>query len=426
MVTTTGPQAGRHEGAHAAELGLQARERVAVVGGCGHVGLPLGMQFARRGFRVDLLDVNAPRVDLVNQGRMPFKEQGADELLPQLLEHGRLEATLDAGVLQHATTVIVTIGTPVGDFMDPQVNPFLRSVRALVPQLAEHALVVLRSTLAPGVTQRTHDLLAEMGRGDIELAFCPERIVQDQSLEELEKLPQIVAAFTQHAAERAADLFRAIGPKVLFVKPVEAELAKLMCNAFRYIQFAASNQFYLLAQDHGADFWRVYEAMRFEYPRMSALARPGLAAGPCLVKDTAQLGGFNKASFPLGQAALMVNEGMPAMMVNMAKRRHRLSEMTAGVLGMGFKVNNDDPRDSLSYKLKKVLQMECKRVLCTDPWVPDASLVPLAEVLEHSDIIFVGSPHDCYRGITFTQPVYDVTGILTGEWDLARPRRLDD
>lgn len=405
---------------------LKLRERIAVVGGCGHVGLPLGMQFARKGFKVDLLDLSVERVQSVNQGRMPFKEQGADELLPQLLESGRLIATVDPSVLKHATTIMVTIGTPVGDFMDPQINPFLRAIRQLIPQFAEGALLILRSTLAPGVTARTQELLKELGRQDLDLAYCPERIVQEQSLEELEKLPQLVATFTRGAAERAADLFRAAGPKVVFVKPVEAELAKLYCNAFRYIQFATANQFYMLAQEHGADYFRIYEAMRVDYPRMAALARPGLAAGPCLVKDTAQLSGYNKTSFPVGQAALMVNEGMPAMMVQLAKRKHKLSEMVAGVLGMGFKINNDDHRDSLSYKLKKVLLMECKRVLCTDPYVPDPSLVPLGDVLEQADILFVGTPHDCYRGLTFRQPIYDVTGILTNEWEMARPVMLDD
>ncbi|MEW5850743.1 MAG: nucleotide sugar dehydrogenase [Myxococcota bacterium] len=389
---------------------------VAIVGGCGHVGLPLGMAFANKGFQVDLLDLSVERVNSVNEGRMPFKERGADELLPQLLRASKLKATTDAGVLKRAGVVIVTIGTPVGDFLDPQVNPFNRAMRQLIPQLAPNALLILRSTVVPGVTAMTQRTLEEMGRGDVDLSFCPERIVQEYSLEELEKLPQIISATNPRAAERAAELFRALGPKIIFLKPVEAELAKLFCNCFRYIQFAASNQFLLISQHYGADFHRIYHAVREDYPRMAAFARPGLAAGPCLVKDTAQLGGFNKVNYILGNAAMMVNEGMPAEMVEMAKRRgYKLTEMTVGVLGMGFKINNDDPRDSLSYKLKKVLQLEAKKVICTDPWVPDPNLRPLDEVLEQSDIIFVGTPHDCYRSIKFKQPVIDITGILSND-----------
>ena len=392
---------------------VAVRERLAIVGGCGHVGLPLGMTFARRGHQVDLLDLSTERVSVVNKGQMPFKERGAADVLPLLLQRGRLQATTDPTILAHASTVIVTIGTPVGDYLDPQVSPFLRAMQQLVPQLAPGCMLVLRSTLAPGVTGATQRLLNDMGRTDIDLAFCPERILQEQSLEELAKLPQIVSAFSGHAQERAAELFRNISPKIIFLEPVEAELAKLFCNAYRYIQFATANQFYLLAQKHGADFTRIYNAVKDDYPRMGGLSKPGLAAGPCLVKDTVQLTGYDKTSFPLGQAAIAVNESMPSMMVELAKRRHDLKTMTAGVLGMAFKQNNDDPRDSLSYKLKKVLKMECAGVLCTDPYVRDDTLVSLDRVTQEADIIFVGTPHDVYRSLRFRQPVIDITDVLS-------------
>jgi UDP-N-acetyl-D-mannosaminuronic acid dehydrogenase len=152
--------------------------------------------------------------------------------------------------------------------------------------------------------------------------------------------------------------------------------------------------------------------MREDYPRMKSLARAGFAAGPCLVKDTMQLGAFNHGSFVLGQAAMMINEGLPYLLVQDLKREYPLAEMTVGVLGMAFKPNNDDPRDSLSYKLRKVLLLECKRVLCTDPYVPDPELTPLAEVLDQADLLIVGTPHDCYRGLSFKQAVIDITATI--------------
>ncbi len=163
---------------------------------------------------------------------------------------------------------------------------------------------------------------------------------------------------------------------------------------------------------------------------MKALARPGFAAGPCLVKDTCQLGAFDHGAFRLGQAALAVNEGMPYQLVQSIKRSYDLTDLTVGVLGMAMKPNNDDPRDSLSYKLRKVLRMECREVLCSDPYVPDPQLVPLEEVVRRADLIIVATPHDCYKGYPFSQPVIDITDTITPdmptavELTLGRPERI--
>jgi UDP-N-acetyl-D-mannosaminuronic acid dehydrogenase len=385
---------------------------LAIVGGCGHVGLPLGLAFARKGHQVDLLDTSPERVALVNSGKMPFHEDDADGLLVQSLKAGLIRATTDAAVLEDAAAIIVTIGTPVDEYLDPSVGEFDRSMTHLLAQVRPGQLVILRSTVFPGMTDRLARQLERSGRADVDLAYCPERIVQGKSLQELEQLPQLVAGTTARAAERAADLFRVVCPKVFFLRPVEAELAKLFCNAWRYINFAIANQFYVTAQHFGADFHTIYHALREDYPRMQSLARPGFAAGPCLLKDTMQLGAFNHGSFVLGQAAMMINEGLPYLVVQDLKRDYPLSEMTVGILGMAFKPNSDDPRSSLSYKLRKVLLLECKKVLCTDPFVPDAELAPLAEVLDQADLLVVGTPHDCYKDLTFRQPVIDVTATI--------------
>jgi UDP-N-acetyl-D-mannosaminuronic acid dehydrogenase len=385
---------------------------LAIVGGCGHVGLPLALAFARKGFAVDLLDTSAERVALVNAGRMPFHEDDADALLAECVRSGLVKATTDAVVLEDADAVIVTIGTPVDEYLDPSVGAFDRSLSALVARVRPGQLLVLRSTVFPGVTDRLARQLERAGRGDVDLAYCPERIVQGQSLKELEQLPQLVAGTTPRAAERAAELFRLICPKVLFLRPVEAELAKLFCNAWRYINFAIANQFWVMATHFEADFHKIYQALREDYPRMQPLARPGLAAGPCLLKDTMQLGAFNHGSFVLGQAAMMVNEGLPYLLVQDVKRAYPLADMTVGILGMAFKPESDDPRSSLSYKLRKVLVLECRKVLCTDPYVPDPELVPLAEVLDQADLLLVATPHACYRNLTCRQPLIDITGVV--------------
>jgi UDP-N-acetyl-D-mannosaminuronic acid dehydrogenase len=385
---------------------------LAIVGGCGHVGLPLGLAFARKGYQVDLIDTSAERIALVNSGKMPFHEDDAEELLAQGIRSGLVKATADPTALEDAAAVIVTIGTPVDEYLDPSVVAFDKSLEELLQRVRPGQLLILRSTLFPGVTDRLARQLEQMGRTDVDLAYCPERIVQGKSLVELEQLPQLIGGTTPRAAERAAALFQLICPKVIFLRPIEAELAKLFCNAWRYINFAISNQFFVMAQHFEADFQRIFTAMRDGYPRMQSVARPGFAAGPCLLKDTMQLGAFNHGSFVLGQAAMMINEGLPYLLVQDIKRAYPLAEMTVGILGMAFKPNSDDPRSSLSYKLRKVLLLECKKVLCTDPYVPDTGLTPLEEVMEKADLIVIGTPHDCYIGMTYRQPVIDITATI--------------
>jgi len=386
---------------------------LAIVGGCGHVGLPLALAFAAQGHCVDLLDTSPERVALVNSGRMPFYEDDAEPLLAESIRTGRIKATTDAAVLEDAAAVIVTIGTPVDEYLDPSVGAFDRAMRQLLQQIRPGQLLVLRSTVFPGMTDRLARQLEEMGRSDVDLAYCPERIVQGKSLSELKQLPQLVAGTTPQAARRAAALFRIICPKVLFLRPIEAELAKLFCNAWRYINFAIANQFWVIARHFQADYQAIFQALREDYPRMQSLARPGFAAGPCLLKDTMQLGAFNHGSFVLGQAAMMINEGLPYLLVQDIKLAYPLDTMTVGILGMAFKPESDDPRSSLSYKLRKVLLLECKDVLCTDPYVSDASLTPLAEVLDRADLLIVATPHECYRNLSCRQPIIDITGAIS-------------
>jgi UDP-N-acetyl-D-mannosaminuronic acid dehydrogenase len=385
---------------------------VVIVGGCGRVGLPLGMSFARKGYQVHLVDTCKERVADVNQGRMPFQEDEAEVLLGRLVESGLVKASGDPALLEHASAIIITIGTPVKEYLDPSIGEFDRAMAGLLEHVRGGQLVVLRSTVFPGVTDRLARQLERAGHSDVDLAYCPERIVQGKSLHELERLPQLVAGTSARAAERAACLFSQICPKVIFLTPIEAELAKLFCNAWRYINFAISNQFYVMASHFGVNFQRIHQALREDYPRMESFARAGFAAGPCLVKDTMQLGAFNHGSFALGQAAMMVNEGLPYLVVQEVKKNYPLADMTVGILGMAFKPDSDDPRDSLSYKLRKVLLLECREVLCTDPYVPDAGLTPLAEVLDQADLLVVATPHDCYRGMAFRQPVIDITGMV--------------
>ena len=386
---------------------------VVVLGGAGHVGLPLSLAFARAGLRVGIFDISQTALDQIGAGEMPFKETGADELLRELLPTGRLELSTDAAMLNRTNQIVVVIGTPVDEFLGPSMTVFERAVEQIAPHLRDGALVVLRSTVYPGTTAYVAQHLER--RGSVaDVAFCPERIAEGHALEELQTLPQIVGADTATAGDRAEALFRQLAAKTIRTTSKEAELAKLFTNTWRYMKFAIANEFFMIADQAGVNYTNVLNAIRTDYPRAADLPGPGFAAGPCLFKDTMQLAAFTTDHFPLGQAAMQVNEGLPAYIVSALERRYGgLNDKTVGILGMAFKAESDDLRASLSYKLRKLLTWAGARVICTDPYVKDERLTTLDCVLQDSEILVLGVPHQAYRGLEVGgKDVVDVWGAL--------------
>jgi len=385
---------------------------VVVIGGCGRAGLPLGLAFADRGLRVGLYDIDERAVAMVKDGRMPFAEAEADAVLGRVLAEGRLEVSSAPDLIRRAEHVLVVIGTPVDEHLNPDIQAVSETVEGLVGLLANGQLLVLRSTVYPGVTAKVEDLVRSSGKL-VDVCFCPERIAEGRALVELYELPQIVSGRTDHSVERAEKLFRNLTAEIVRLEPEEAELAKLFTNAWRYIKFAAANQFFMIADDFGLDFERIRAALSRGYPRAADMPGAGFAAGPCLFKDTAQLAAFNNNNFHLGQASMMINEGLPLYLVSRMERRYELSGMTVGILGMAYKGESDDTRSSLSYKLKRILRFKAKAVLCTDPHVrTDPDLVPLERVLEEADLLVVGAPHRAYDGLQAMVPVVDIWNVV--------------
>lgn len=384
---------------------------IVVVGGCGHVGLPLGLAFADQGLRVALYDINESAVFRINRGELPFEEPGGLEVLQRVVGRN-LEATADPTVLATAECIVVVIGTPVDEHLNPDPQAVPRALEALAGSLVDGQLMILRSTLYPGVTRLVAKLINRLGL-DIDVAFCPERIAEGKAMTELYELPQIVSGTSTRASERAAQVFRKLTSQVVELGPEEAELAKLFTNTWRYIRFAISNQLYMIANDFGLDYERIRAGLSYDYPRAADLPKAGFAAGPCLLKDTMQLASFNNNNFVLGHSAMMVNEGLPLYLVSRLERKHELAEMTVGVLGMAFKGESDDIRSSLSYKLKRILRFKAARVLTTDPYVrDDETLTPLDKVLTEADLLIIGAPHAEYAALTTDKPVVDIWGLL--------------
>jgi UDP-N-acetyl-D-mannosaminuronic acid dehydrogenase len=383
-----------------------------IVGGCGHVGLPLGLVLADAGLSVTLFDLDANAVDRVRAGKMPFSERDADAMLERLIATDLLDATIDPMVVSEAEHVVLVVGTPVDEHLNPDPKFVRLAIEGLLDQLRDGQHLILRSTVYPRVTAMVEKMLHAVNR-DIDVSFCPERIAEGKALEELRTLPQIVSARTERAVQRADALFALIAPSIVHLDVEEAELAKLFANTWRYIQFAAANQLFMIANDFGLDFARIRAALKQDYPRLAGMPGPGLAAGPCLLKDTMQLAAFNNNNFTLGHSSMMINEGLPLYMVDRLEHEYDLSEMTVGILGMTFKAESDDTRSSLSYKLKRLLRFRAARVLCTDPYAQnDSDLWPLAEVLAESDLLVIATPHRLYADIKVDVPIVDVWNLM--------------
>ena len=386
---------------------------VVVVGGCGRVGLPLGIALAQAGLRTTAFDINPVAVGIVNGGTMPFDEPDSDWRLTEVRSSGIFDATTDPAVLSQAEHVIVVVGTPVDEHLNPDPQVVRDAIKGFAEHLRDGQLLVLRSTVFPGVTRLVEQFIASTGL-DIDVSFCPERIAEGKAFVELFELPQIISARTEKAVERATGLFKNMVQEIVELSPEEAELAKLFTNTWRYIRFAAANQLYMIANDYGLDFERIRNGLRYKYPRAADMPGAGLAAGPCLLKDTMQLAAFHENKFTLGHASMMINEGLPLYIVGRMEQTYDLSNLTVGLLGMAFKAESDDIRSSLSYKLRRILRFKAGDVLCSDPYVDDPSFASMDDVLERADVLVIGAPHDRYRFLNTTKPVVDMWNLLGG------------
>ena len=370
---------------------------ICVVGGAGHIGLPLAVVLASKGQRVLIYDINQEALAMISQGNMPFMERDAEPLLKHALANSALSFTSDPAKVSGVPTIIITIGTPIDEFLNPDLRIIKSCLDDLLPFFSERQRLILRSTVYPGITEWVAKYLSSNGK-HVDVSFCPERVVQGHAIKELQTLPQIVSGTTYEAEEASAKLFELIAPSIVRLSPIEAEFAKLFSNAYRYIQFAVANQFYMMTTSAGVDYYRVLEGMRKDYPRMSDTPGAGFAAGPCLFKDTMQLTAFYDNQFSVGYTAVFINEGLPLFIVDNVLKKYNLEQSTIGLLGMAFKADSDDPRASLSYKLKRVLAFRAKTVLTTDPHVKgDPDILPLEEVIARSDIVVLCVPHSAYK-----------------------------
>jgi UDP-N-acetyl-D-mannosaminuronic acid dehydrogenase len=383
---------------------------ICILGGCGHVGLPLATAFAVKGAKVSIYDIDKRAVDMVNKGELPFHEDNLKEILQSVIGKN-LIATDNIEIIKDSKFLLIIIGTPVDEHLNPKMDLIDVTIDQIKPYLQEGQIIILRSTLYPGTTQLVKKKL-ESEDMNIEVCFCPERIAEGRAMEELFTLPQIVSGFNKESIQWVVNLFKLLTNDIIETNPLEAELIKLFTNSWRYISFAVANQFFMIAEEYQVNFYKIYDAMKYKYPRTRDFPKPGFAAGPCLFKDTMQLSAYTNNKFFLGHSSMLINEGLPNFILTQLLNKYDLHKMNVGILGMAYKAESDDPRESLSYKLKKVFKLVAKEVICSDVYIKNKSFVSEEELLDRSDIIIIGSPHNKYVSLDYKgKIVYDIWNI---------------
>jgi UDP-N-acetyl-D-mannosaminuronic acid dehydrogenase len=391
--------------------------RVAVVG-LGRIGLPLVLSFADHGCEVIGIDRDQGVLDRIRTGRMPFKETGTQELLERVMSGDKLDLSDQIRDASGADYIVLTLGTPALAQIEIDVSQIRQAVDDLMPVLREGQTIILRSTVGPGTTEWLAGYLEqlrgfEIGR-DLFVAHVPERIAVNHFLDEIEALPAIVGGVGEESGRRAAELFEVFGAPIEQTTPVQAELAKIWTNILRYANFALPNLLMMQCERHGANVFDVIELINHDYPR-GGMAMPGLTAGTCLRKDFT-FSEESSAAPGMLLAVSRVHETVPHFLVEGAKRRLNgtLRDKKIAVLGLTFKRDTDDPRDSLSFKLIRLLERELCQVARHDPFLPDQS-DPLDEALSGAEAVIVATNHSAYEDVLSHLPPHT---LLCDPWNV--------
>jgi UDP-N-acetyl-D-mannosaminuronic acid dehydrogenase len=367
---------------------------VAIVG-LGRVGLPLALCFSDHGLRVLGIDNDQELLATLRERRMPFRENGAQELL----ERSELALSDRIADAAQATHIVITLGTPSFSHIEIDMGQIRQALDELTGELRAGQSLILRSTVAPGTTDyvaaylRRHTEL-EVG-SEIYVAHAPERIAAGRFVEEIHSLPCIVGGVGEASGAVVGALFSVFGAPIVQTTAVQAELAKIWTNILRYTNFALPNLLMMDCEQYGANVFDVIELINRDYPR-GGIAKPGFTAGTCLRKDFAF---SEERSYAPGMllAVSRVNESVPLFLIRgLIRRIGALEGRRIGVLGLAFKADTDDQRDSLTHKLVRLLERELAQVAVHDPLLP-AATVGFEMAVQDADAVIVATNHTVFR-----------------------------
>ena len=387
------------------------KNNICIIGGVGHVGAPLGLVLSSKGYNVVLIDKDKKNIKSLNNGIMPFLEEGSTKLLKKMIIKKKIYATQNLSEVKKSRYIIICIGTPINSQLNPNLKNFVNFFYSLKKYLNKNHIIIIRSSVYPGVSNKVFEIIKNRCRN---LSYCPERIVQGKAIVELPKLSQIVSGKNTRAKLESGKLFKKISKKIIYTGIMEAELIKLFSNAYRYINFSISNQFYMICKNQNIDFHKIRKIMRDDYKRNANIPMAGFAAGPCLLKDTMQLSSFYNHKFSLGHTAMSINEGLPKFLIKKLNKEYNLRKKTIGILGLSFKCDTDDLRDSLSIKLLKQLKARKIKTLQSDEYYKDKHNIDKKLLVKKSDIIIVATPHKAYKNLKISKNkiLVDIWGFI--------------
>jgi len=390
---------------------MNNKRNISIIGGTGHVGFALGLIFSSKGFNVSLIDVNQENIKKVNSGKVPFLEENSQTLLKRMIRKKKIYATNKLQEVQKSKYIIICIGTPVDKNLNPKLKNFINFFHQLKKFLRKDQIVIIRSSIYPGICNKIFEIIKNRCSN---LSYCPERIVQSKAISELPKLPQLVSGKSKIAINESKNLFKKVCKKIIITEVIEAELVKLFSNAYRYINFSISNQFYMICQNLDLNFFKIRDIMRDGYMRNANIPLSGFTAGPCLLKDTMQLSSFYNHNFLLGHSAMNINEGIPKFIIKKLEKKFNLKKKVIGVLGLTFKSETDDIRDSLAIKLLKLLKSKKIKTLQSDEYFKNEKNVKKEYLIKKSDIIILSSPHKAYKKLKIgkNKTLVDIWGLI--------------
>jgi UDP-N-acetyl-D-glucosamine dehydrogenase len=360
----------------------KAQPKIAIVG-LGYVGLPLSLQFARSGVNVLGLDIDPDKVDALNEGRSYIKHIPAETVATQVKAR-RLTAATDFSRVMEVQAVIICVPTPLNKNREPDTSFILQTGCSIAPHLRPGILVVLESTTYPGTTDEDLKSVLEAGSGlkagiDFHLAFSPEREDPANPVSNVGEVPKLVGGLTPACLEKAVQIY---GQAIKTIVPVSscrvAEAAKLLENIFRSVNIALVNELKLIYGSMGIDIWEVIEAAKTKpFGFMAFYPGPGLG-GHCIPIDpfylTWKAREFERSTRFI-ELAGEINTAMPVHVVErVGEALNSLRKPVKGsrvlVLGLAYKPNVDDERESPSYRIMELLKQRGADVAYYDPHVP--------------------------------------------------------
>ena len=365
------------------------KNTIAVIGGAGHIGLPLSCLISNQGMSTIIIDNNEESIEKIQNKISPFYEEGLNEQLEKAIDGG-LQVTKNMNKISECNIVIITLGT---SSKTTDIENFNSLVQDVITLSNDETMVILRSTLSAGTME---NIIQEYSRDkNLKFIYAPERIAEGKALKELREMPQIIGCHNHEDYLLVESFFNSLGVKTLKMTFKEAEFLKLFLNTYRYLQFSTLNFFENIAHNNHIDFKNVLELASKDYPRLKGVPDSGFVGGPCLIKDSKTFANSYPEAKEIVQSFLDVNDYYVKNIIQ--KCKHTFSTKKIIQLGLTFKPNSDDIRDSQALRLYETLLDEGYNVKAFDPYVHDSN--KWEEIKDFSENIIIATNHKEFEAI---------------------------